>query len=459
MRHRYSILFFPLHVIIDFLSLNAAFVGAFWIKFRTVEGVSEPPYASLWWLFNLIWLLQILVIKPYVFPRQLFKADHLVKKLLILMVIHIAVISVFWVGVKAYYYSREHLLITYILFTSLGVASRIGGLIFLREYRARGYNNRRYIIVGYGKLAAAIHSFYETHPEMGFRFLGYFDQPASDNEGVLKGSYKELPGYIEREGVDCVYCCMPYIDNSQLKTIVDNAETFDYQVKLLVDFRGFLARGASVEYHDFLPVLNLSSHMLADFQVNMLKRSFDILFSAAALGLGMPIFLILALITRMTSSGPIFYLQERIGQEGKPFKIYKFRSMYVDAEKSGPVLSGGLADNRITPWGRFMRQTRLDEIPQFYNVLIGDMSVVGPRPERQFFINQIIEIAPEYKSLLKVKPGITSIGQIKYGYAANVEEMVQRLRYDLLYPKHRSFFFDMWIIAQTLRVMAQGRGK
>ncbi|MFD2932535.1 sugar transferase [Spirosoma flavum] len=459
MRHRYSILFFPLHVIVDFLSLNMAFVGAYAIKFHSIEAVSYPPYASLLGLFNLVWLLEILVIKPYIYPRQLFKADHLIKKLLILMAIHIAVISVYWVAVKGYYYSREHLLITYALFTSLAVAFRIGSLVFLREYRARGYNNRRYVIVGYGKLAASIQSFYDTHPEMGFHFYGYFDQPSTENHGILKGNYDDLSGYIEKEGIDCVYCCMPYIDNGRLRVIVEDAEVVDYQVKLLVDFRGFLARGASVEYHDFLPVLNLSSQMLADFQVNTLKRSFDFIFSAAALGLGMPFFLIIAAITRITSSGPIFYAQERIGREGRPFKIYKFRSMYVDSEKSGPVLSGGLLDDRITPWGRFMRQTRLDEMPQFYNVLIGDMSVVGPRPERQYFIDQIVEIAPEYRSLLKVKPGITSIGQIKYGYAANIDEMVQRLRYDLLYPRRRSFLFDMWIIAQTLRVMAQGRGK
>ncbi len=459
MRHRYSILFFPLHVIVDFLSLNTAFIGAYFLKFQQLEAVTQPPYASLWILFNVIWLVEILVAKPYIYPRQLFKTYHLIKKLLILMAIHIAIISIYWVAVKGYYYSREHLLIAYIIFTGLATAFRIGSVLFLQEYRARGYNNRRYVIVGYGKLAASIQSFYDTHPEMGFRFHGYFDQPSPDNRGILRGGYDDLSACIETEGIDCVYCCLPYIDNSRMKTIVENAENVDYQVKLLVDFRGFLARGASVEYHDFLPVLSLSSQMLADFQVNTLKRSFDILFSLLALGLGLPIFIILAAITRFTSKGPIFYAQERIGREGKPFKIYKFRSMYVDSEKSGPVLSGGLLDARITPWGRFMRSTRLDEVPQFYNVLIGDMSVVGPRPERQYFIDQIVEIAPEYRSLLKVKPGITSIGQIKYGYAANIDEMVQRLRYDLLYPKRRSFLFDMWIIAQTLRVMAQGRGK
>lgn len=459
MRHRYSILFFPLHVIIDFLSLNAAFVGAYLLKFQTTEGVAAAPYASFWLLFNLVWLIEVLLLKPYSFPRQLFKAGPLLKKILMLTAIHIAVIAMYWVAIRGYYYSREHLLITYTLFLGFGAAVRLGELIFLREYRARGYNNRRYVIVGYGKLAASIHSFYETHPEMGFRFHGYFDQPTAENKNLLAGTYNELLSYVRKEGIDCVYCCLTYMDNEQLKTIVDHAEAGKYQVKLLVDFRGFLARSASVEYHDFLPVLNLSPETLADLRVNIFKRSFDILFSVAVLGLGMPVFLVVAAITRLTSAGPMLYAQERVGQGGIPFKIYKFRSMYVDAEKLGPALSGGLLDSRITPWGRFMRSTRLDEIPQFYNVLKGDMSVVGPRPERQFFIDQIVEIAPEYRSLLKVKPGITSIGQIKFGYAASVDEMVKRLRYDLLYPQRRSFLFDMWIIAQTLRVMAQGRGK
>lgn len=459
MRHRYSILFFPLHIIVDFLSLNVAFVGAYWIKFQSIDTVSQPPYASLWWLFNAIWLVEILITKPYIYPRQLFKADHLLKKLLVLTLIHVAVIAVCWVAMKGYYYSREHLLIAYALFVTLAAAFRIGGLIFLREYRARGYNNRRYVIVGYGKLADSIRSFYEAHPEMGFRFYGYFDTPTLENQGLLKGDYAALSSYVTREGVDCVYCCMPYIDNEQMKVIAEQAEVMDYQVKVLVDFRGFLSRGASVEYHDFLPVLNLSSQMLTDFRVNTLKRAFDVVFSLGVLVVGLPIFLLLALVTRLTSPGPALYAQERVGRDGKLFRIYKFRSMYTDAEKTGPVLSGGLLDKRITPWGRFMRQTRLDELPQFVNVLRGDMSVVGPRPERQFFIDKIVEIAPEYQSLLKVKPGITSIGQIKFGYAATTEEMVQRLRYDLLYPERRSFLFDMWIIAQTLRVMAQGRGK
>lgn len=459
MRHRYSILFFPLHVIVDFLSLNVGFVGAYWIKFGDIQPVTRFPYESLWIAFNLVWLVEIIVFKPYIYPRQLFKLDHLLKKLALLVGVHMAVIAIFWVAVKGFYYSREHLLIAYVLFVSLAALFRLSGLLFLREYRTRGYNNRRYAIVGYGKLATTIRSFYDAHPEMGFHFYGYFDEPTDENQLSLTGSYAELQHHVEQNEIDCVYCCMPYINNDQLRVIVESAESANYQVKLLIDFRGFLAKGTSVEYHDFLPVLNVSSQMLLDFRVNVLKRAFDMAFSMVALGCGAPLLLLMAAVTKTTSKGPVLYAQERIGRDGKPFTIYKFRSMYTDAEIAGPLLSAGAKDNRITPWGRFMRQTRLDELPQFYNVLKGDMSVVGPRPERQFFIDQIVEIAPEYKNLLKVKPGITSIGQVEFGYAASIDEMVERLRYDLLYPERRSFIYDMWIIMLTVRVMVQGRGK
>jgi exopolysaccharide biosynthesis polyprenyl glycosylphosphotransferase len=459
MKHRYSVIFLPLHILADFFCLNGSFTAAYFLKFDTVDVLSEPSYASLLLIFNLVWIVLSLVLKPYSFPRQLFKLDHVLTKQLTLIAAHIAVISLYWVLVQGYYFSRAHLLYTYSFFFAIGATYRIMGLLFLREFRSRGYNNRRYIVVGYGDLSKTITRYYETHPEMGYRFAGFFDHLTTANQSMLKGRYEDLSAYIRANNIDCVYCCLPYIDNAYLRSLVDDAGSLNYQVKLLVDFRGFLSRGASVEYHDFLPVLNLSPQILADFRVNAFKRGFDVAFSLGVIVLGAPIFALVGGITRLSSKGPVLYAQERIGRDGQPFMIYKFRSMYVNAEQTGPSLSQGLQDSRITPWGRFMRRTRLDELPQFFNVLIGDMSVVGPRPERQYFIDQIVELAPEYKNLLRVKPGITSIGQIRFGYAANVEEMVKRLRFDLLYPERRSFFLDLWIIAQTVRVMVQGRGQ
>ena len=171
-----------------------------------------------------------------------------------------------------------------------------------------------------------------------------------------------------------------------------------------------------------------------------------------------PVYLFAAIMVKMGSKGPVFYSHERIGKNGKPFTMYKFRSIVQDAEKDGPQLSSK-TDPRITSFGRFMRKTRIDEIPQFWNVLKGDMSMVGPRPERRYYIDKIVERAPHYKYLHKVRPGITSWGQVKYGYAENVDEMVERLKYDVLYIENMSLIVDLKILIYTVLIVLQGRGK
>jgi lipopolysaccharide/colanic/teichoic acid biosynthesis glycosyltransferase len=182
----------------------------------------------------------------------------------------------------------------------------------------------------------------------------------------------------------------------------------------------------------------------------------DIVLSLLLLIILSPLIVIAAIRTSVT--GPVIFRQDRIGFNNKPFEILKFRSMDVDAENNGPQLSHE-NDNRITPWGAIMRKYRIDEIPQLWNVLKGQMSLVGPRPERQFYIDQIMELEPQYKHLLKVRPGITSWGQVKYGYASNLDQMVQRLKYDLLYIENMSIALDIKILFYTILVLLQGRGK
>jgi lipopolysaccharide/colanic/teichoic acid biosynthesis glycosyltransferase len=205
------------------------------------------------------------------------------------------------------------------------------------------------------------------------------------------------------------------------------------------------------------PLIEIRKNLMPVWQ-QATKRAMDILASLFVLGFGSPFLIFVALITRFSSKGPVLFFQERIGKDGKPFRIIKFRSMYTNAESAGPALSS-TADPRITPWGRFMRKTRIDEFPQFYNVLIGEMSLVGPRPERQYFIDQIMEKAPHYRHLNRVKPGITSLGQVKYGYAENVDQMVKRLKFDIIYIENMSLGMDFRILIHTVLTVLGAKGK
>ncbi|MBL7897093.1 MAG: sugar transferase, partial [Crocinitomicaceae bacterium] len=204
-------------------------------------------------------------------------------------------------------------------------------------------------------------------------------------------------------------------------------------------------------------LFRVNDNVMPEWQIST-KRIIDITCSIFALIILMPLYLVLAILVKTSSKGPIFFTQERIGLHQKPFQIIKFRTMVVDAEKSGPQLSSS-NDKRITGVGKFLRKTRLDEFPQFWNVLRGDMSLVGPRPERRFYIDQIAKHDPQYLYLHKVRPGITSWGQVKYGYAENVEQMIQRMKYDLLYIRNMSLALDLKIMFYTIAIIFKGTGK
>lgn len=297
----------------------------------------------------------------------------------------------------------------------------------------------------------------------GYFFKGYLSVKNSVDESLTStplnklGSIDNLVEIIEKQKIEEVVIATDKRELDSINQLISDLQACDVGVKIIPDMHNILTGQVKMNSIMHTALIEIDFDNVPYWQ-KVGKRFFDIVVSSFFLVLLSPLYLALSLLVKSSSKGPIFFKQERIGKKGKPFFIIKFRSMYTDAEDQGPQLSKD-NDSRITPTGKILRKTRMDEIPQFYNVLKGEMSIVGPRPERMHFIKLICEKAPQYKFLYKIKPGITSWGQVKYGYAENVEEMIDRLKYDLIYLENRSFLVDIKILIYTVLVIIQGKGK
>lgn len=359
---------------------------------------------------------------------------------------------------KVYY---EHI---FVLFVFEFFSIYLFRLFFTKHIHARIKNGSirfNTLVVGTGEQAIELKKYIERNEKKsGYHFSGFIERDVSESSTQIESGQvyaeKDLARIIRKKKIKVLVLGF---EQSEIKgTLHQMYQYYKYGLPVKIPSDTYYAIFGHLTLQkiedDFL--IDIFENNFSEWQKNI-KLTFDKLFSAAALLFFSPFMLYFAIKTKLDSKGKIIYRQERIGYKGKPFYIYKFRTMYEDSEKNGPALSHP-SDQRITPFGIFLRKHRLDEIPQFWNVIKGDMSVVGPRPERAFYIHKIEKNVPYFHLVLNTRPGITSLSSVKFGYAKSVKEMVLRTQYDLIYYKNMSLYLDFRIIMLTIKTVFLGKG-
>ncbi|MBN2092422.1 undecaprenyl-phosphate glucose phosphotransferase [candidate division KSB1 bacterium] len=342
----------------------------------------------------------------------------------------------------------------------------IGRLIlrtFQRKLLENGIGVRKTLIIGWNEKARHLYDEILKFPALGYKVIGFIDDEGnatnqSHRDMPVLGNIRQISQLVQRYRVEEIIIALKAKSQKKVLYAINQCDGLPVNLKIVPTLYHIIIGQARTSQIYGFPLIEILPEMMPAWEKKV-KRFIDVMVSLIVIVCFLPVWIFLSLLIKLTSAGPVFYKQKRVGKDGKIFTVYKFRSMYQDAEKrTGPVWAGK-KDPRITPIGGILRKLRLDEIPQFINVLDGDMSLVGPRPERPYFVDHLKRQVPLYARRLKIKPGITGWAQIKGDYDTSLESVKKKLEYDLFYMESMSLRMDLKIIFNTILIMLRGKGQ
>ncbi len=454
-------------LLIDFVAINLAWYVYYWFRIRSgwVSYAVEPDLVLpmlIIWIYWLIVFFFFGLYRPWRAQSRLDEFIALAKASVFGTLFLFFIIFIDDQKVGSPIHSRFLILIYWALLLGFTSTGRLIYHTFQRGLMLRGIGLNNTVIVGWNNKAIELFDKIQQYPALGHRIIGFVSTEEeivnANHKGVpVLGSANDLSNLNEQYKVKDVLIALDSTEHDKLLKVIAACNGNDVRIKIIPDLYDIISGQARTNQIYGFPLIEINTELMQPWE-QAVKRLIDISVSFLILFLGLPLWILLAIAIKLDSKGPIFYTQERVGKDEKLFKIIKFRSMVEDAEhKSGPVWANK-DDARITRVGKILRKLRLDEIPQFINVLNGDMSLIGPRPERPFFVELLAKEIPLYKRRLKIRPGITGWAQVKHKYDESIEDVKKKVQYDLFYIENMSLRMDFKIIFHTIAVMFLGKG-